>query len=232
MLTSSADGADPPVAAGRGWTEDLVKASRLVPVIVIDDVDVASRLGATLVENGLPIAEVTLRTPAAVGAIEQMAEIPGLLVGAGTVLTVEQVDRAARAGARFIVSPGFDADVVRRSLELDLLPIPGVATATEVQAALRVGAALLKFFPAGPLGGPVALRALAAPFRNVRFVPTGGIGPEDLTAYLELDCVAAVGGSFMVPPVALRVGNHREIGRQVRDAVTRVTEATRTATAT
>lgn len=203
-------------------TQELLASHRLVPVIVLEDAATARRLGSTLVENGLPIAEVTLRTPAALHAIERMAAVPGLLVGAGTVLDVDQVERAAQAGASFIVSPGFDPDVVWRSLELGLLPIPGVATATEVQTALRSGALLLKFFPAGPLGGPTALRSLAAPFPQVRFVPTGGIGEDDVPAYLALPCVLAVGGSFMVPSAALRAGDQAEIGTRVRDAVTRV----------
>jgi len=211
-------------------TQALLASHRLVPVIVLEDAATARRLGSTLVENGLPIAEVTLRTPAALDAIERMAAVPGLLVGAGTVLDVDQVERAAQAGANFIVSPGFDPDVVRRSLELGLLPIPGVATATEVQAALRSGARLLKFFPAGPLGGPTALRSLAAPFPQVRFVPTGGIGEDDVPAYLALPCVVAVGGSFMVPSAALRAGDQTEIGQRVRDAVTRVAGTARTDT--
>lgn len=197
-------------------------ASRLVPVIVLEDPDISVALGRVLVDNGLPVAEVTLRTPSALAAIEQMATVDGLLVGAGTVLEVDQVERAAQAGARFVVSPGFDAEVVRRSLDLGLLPVPGVATATEVQAALRGGCELLKFFPAGPLGGPAALRALAGPFRQARFVPTGGIGADDLPDYLGLACVAAVGGSFMVPSAALRSGDLDEVGRRVRDAVERV----------
>lgn len=211
-------------------TQALLASHRLVPVIVLEDAATAQWLGSTLVETGLPIAEVTLRTPAALDAIERMAAVPGLLVGAGTVLDVDQVERAAQAGASFIVSPGFDPDVVRRSLELGLLPIPGVATATEVQAALRSGALLLKFFPAGPLGGPTALRSLAAPFPQVRFVPTGGIGVDDVPPYLALPCVVAVGGSFMVPSAALRAGDQEEIGQRVRDAVARVAGTVRTDT--
>lgn len=211
-------------------TQQLLAVHRLLPVIVMNDADGAQPLGHTLVDTGLPIAEVTLRTPAALDAIERMADVPGLLVGAGTVLDVEQVEQSARAGAHFIVSPGFDADVVRRSLELALLPIPGVATATEVQAALRSGAPLLKFFPAGPLGGPAALRALAAPFPNVRFVPTGGIGMDDVAGYLDLPSVVAVGGSFMVPSAELQAGDQQRIGQRVRDAVARVAATARTGT--
>lgn len=201
----------------------LLTSHRLLPVIVVDDAQAASWLGSTLVDNGLPIAEVTLRTPAALDAIERLAEQPGLLVAAGTVVRREQVDQAAQAGARVVVSPGFDAEVVRRCLNRGVLPIPGVATATEVQAAGHAGAQLLKFFPAGPLGGPGMLQALAAPFPQARFVPTGGIGPDDLPAYLRLPCVAAVGGSFMVPTAALRAGDQLEIGQRIRTAVAAVT---------
>lgn len=201
---------------------------RLVPVIVLEDVEVAAELSEALVAGGLPIAEVTLRTPAALEALARMARDPDLVVGAGTVLDVAQVEQAAEAGARFIVSPGFDPDVVDRSRQLGLLAIPGVATATEVQAALRHGARLLKFFPAGPLGGPPALQALAAPFPGVRFVPTGGIGSDDLAGYLALPVVAAVGGSFMVPRAALRARDRHEITRRVRDAVARVGAAAST----
>ncbi len=197
----------------------LLVSCRLLPVIVLNDADTAGWLGSTLVDNGLPIAEVTLRTPAALQAIERLAEVPGLLLAAGTVVSVEQVDQAAQAGASVIVSPGFDAEVVQRSLERGLLPIPGVATATEVQAALRAGVQLLKFFPAGSLGGPRTLQALAAPFPQVRFVPTGGIGADDLVAYLRLSCVTAVGGSFMVPSALLRAGDRQAIGERIRAAV-------------
>lgn len=205
--------------------QDGLERHRLVPVIVLDDVEAARPLGDALVAGGLPIAEITLRTPSAMAVLARMAESPDLIVGAGTVLDVAQVEAAADAGARFIVSPGFDAEVVRRSQELDLLCIPGVATATEVQAARRAGLELLKFFPAGSLGGPGALRALAGPFRQIRFVPTGGITADDLDAYLAVSAVTAVGGSFMVPSQALAEGDFDEVVRRVREAVARVTTA-------
>lgn len=202
--------------------QEGLELHRLVPVIVIDDPEVARPLGEALVAGGLPIAEITLRTPSALAVLARMAEDPGLIVGAGTVLDETQVEGASEAGARFIVSPGFDADVVRRSRELGMLCIPGVATATEVQAALRAGVGLLKFFPAGPLGGPKALRALAAPFPETRFVPTGGITADDLDGYLQLSAVTAVGGSFMVPSQALADGDFDEVTQRVREAVARV----------
>lgn len=199
--------------------KDELTNHRLVPVIVLDDVAAARGLGEALVAGGLPIAEITLRTPSAMSVLGVMAQDRSLLVGAGTVLDVEQVERAAEAGARFIVSPGFDADVVLRSHELGMLAIPGVATATEVQSALRAGARLLKFFPAGPLGGTPALHALAAPFPGASFVPTGGIAAGDLVSYLQLSAVAAVGGSFMVPSSALAQGDFDTITHRVADAV-------------
>ncbi len=202
--------------------QDGLELHRLVPVIVLDDPEAARPLGEALVSGGLPIAEITLRTPSALAVLARMAEDPDLIVGAGTVLDEAQVEGASKAGARFIVSPGFDADVVRRSQELGMLCIPGVATATEVQAALRAGADLLKFFPAGPLGGPKALRALAGPFSQTRFVPTGGISADDLDDYLTIPAVTAVGGSFMVPSRALADGDFDEVTRRVREAVGRV----------
>jgi 2-dehydro-3-deoxyphosphogluconate aldolase / (4S)-4-hydroxy-2-oxoglutarate aldolase len=205
-----------------GILDDLAR-HRLVPVLVIEQPTMAEPLAASLLAGGLPIAEVTLRTPAALKVIERMADEPSLLVGAGTVLNTDQVERAAGAGARFIVSPGFDLEVVQRCQELDLLPIPGIATATELQAALRAGVQVVKFFPAGALGGVASLRALAAPFAHVRFVPTGGIGPDDVASYLEIPAVLAVGGSFVVPARLVNEGDWDAVTRAVHQAVALVT---------
>lgn len=211
---------------------DTLGSHRLVPVIVLDDVAAAAPLGEALASGGLPVAEITLRTPSALESIARMAEQRALTVGAGTVLTPRQVEEAAHAGASFIVSPGFDIEVAEKAAELDLLHIPGVATATEVLAALRSGATLLKFFPAGHLGGPRALQALGAPFPDVRFLPTGGIAVDDLDDYLSLRSVAAVGGSFMVPAEALARGDFELIARRVGEAVARVRALPRTADST
>lgn len=198
---------------------DRLAEHRLLPVVAVDAIEAAEPLAVALRSGGLPVVEVTFRTPAARAALEAMAADPAMLVGAGTVLDIEQVDEAADAGARFVVSPGFDADVVGRSRERGLLPIPGVATATELQAARRAGLGLVKFFPAATIGGVAALRALQAPFPSVRFVPTGGIGAEDVPSYLELPAVAAVGGSFIVPQRSLAQRDWHQITVAVEQAV-------------
>jgi 2-dehydro-3-deoxyphosphogluconate aldolase / (4S)-4-hydroxy-2-oxoglutarate aldolase len=173
-------------------------AHRLVPVVVADELDSAEPLADALVAGGLPVAEVTLRTAAALDVVVTLARRGDLLVGAGTVLTPHQVDEAVDAGASFVVSPGFSAPVVERAAQRGVLAIPGVATATELQAAVVTGLSLVKFFPAETSGGVAALAALAAPFAGVSFVPTGGIGPANLAKYLAHPAVAAVGGSWMV----------------------------------
>jgi 2-dehydro-3-deoxyphosphogluconate aldolase / (4S)-4-hydroxy-2-oxoglutarate aldolase len=180
-------------------TLDQLVRHRLVPVVVIDDASDAPALAEALVAGGLPVAEVTFRTAAAPDAIRALADRGDVLVGAGTVLTPAQVDAAVAAGADYVVSPGTSRAVVERCLEHGVTALPGAVTATEVQAALELGVTTVKFFPAGTAGGAPAIAALAAPFGDVRFVPTGGIGPANLAQFLALPSVAAVGGSWMVP---------------------------------
>lgn len=181
-------------------TEDgLPTGSPIIPVVVLNRASAADALGEALVAGGIPVAEVTFRTPAAAAAIRRMSQNTDLVVGAGTVITAEQVDEAAEAGARFIVSPGFSVAVVRRAQSLGLPVYPGAVTPTEIIAALDEGLTTLKFFPANVYGGAKALAALASPFRQVRFIPTGGVGLDNLADYLALPNVAAVGGSWMVP---------------------------------
>jgi 2-dehydro-3-deoxyphosphogluconate aldolase/(4S)-4-hydroxy-2-oxoglutarate aldolase len=170
----------------------------VVPVVVIDDAAVAAELGDALVAGGLPCAEITFRTPAAERVVATLAQRPELLIGAGTVLDVAQADRAIAAGARFIVTPGFDPELVRHCLDLGILVLPGVATATEILHALRHGLEAVKLFPAAALGGLAMLGALAAPFPSLRFVPTGGIGRGDMADYLAHPAVLAIGGSWLV----------------------------------
>ena len=160
--------------------DSVLAEQRLLPVVVLHDASVARRLAAAVLGGGLSCIEVTFRTDAAEDAIRAMAGEEGLLVGAGTVLTAPQVDRAVDAGARFVVSPGFAPAVVGRCRELDIPVFPGVATASEVQMALDAGLETVKFFPAEQLGGAAMVRALAAPFRSVRFVPTGGVTAANL----------------------------------------------------
>lgn len=185
----------------------------------MDDVDDAVPLAAALIAGGLPIAEVTLRTPNACRAIETMASVDGMVVGAGTVIRADQVDLAVAAGAQFIVTPGLSASVVARCADLGVAIVPGVSTATEIIAALDLGVKLMKFFPAEASGGVAALRALAAPFGDVRFVPTGGIHVGNASGYLELPAVAAVGGSWMVDQALLAAHDFETISRLAAEAL-------------
>lgn len=191
----------------------------LVPVVVLDDAALADGLAGALVAGGLPVAEVTFRTDAAEESIRVMAARGDLLVGAGTVVTVNQVDRAVGAGARFVVSPGLSRAVVERCGELGVAVLPGAVTATEVMAAMDLGCTTLKFFPAGTSGGSAAIAALAAPFGVVRFVPTGGVGPLNLAEYLGLSAVTAVGGSWMVPRDLVAARDWAAVERLVAEAV-------------
>ncbi len=190
---------------------DLLAGSRVVPVVIIEDPATAEPLGKALLAGGLGCAEVTLRTASALAALRELAQQPDLLVGAGTVVSREQVDQAVEAGAKFVVSPGFSPTVVRHCQDLGIPVLPGVATATEIMAALDAGVQVVKFFPAQSLGGVPMLRALAAPFGTVRFVPTGGITAALLPEYLAQPSVAAVGGSWMVAPALLAAGRYDEI---------------------
>ena len=199
-----------------------LSSARLVPVVVLDAAADADALAAALVAGGLPIAEVTFRTSAAADSIRAMSARGDILVGAGTVLTVAQVDQAVAAGASFVVSPGLSRAVVERCQEKGVLALPGAVTATEVQAALELGVHTVKFFPAGTSGGAAAIRALAAPFGDVRFVPTGGVGPKNLAEYLAMPEVAAVGGSWMVPRDLVKSGHFAGIQALSAEAVAMV----------
>lgn len=182
---------------------DVLHGSRIVPVVVLDDASFAPDLADALHAGGIPTAEITLRTPAALDAIRAVAGRSGFAVGAGTVTTVAQVEAAVDAGATYLVSPGFDDAVVERAAELGIPFIPGVATATEIQRAVAAGCDRLKLFPAGVAGGPTALKAFAGPFPDVRFLPSGGVSAANAGEYLTLGNVFAVSGSWMVPTAAL-----------------------------
>jgi 2-dehydro-3-deoxyphosphogluconate aldolase / (4S)-4-hydroxy-2-oxoglutarate aldolase len=203
-------------------TEQTIARNRLLPVVVIDDAATADPLAEALVVGGLPCAEITFRTAAAAEAIKAMAARGDIVVGAGTVLTPEQVDRAVEAGARFVVSPGFGPAVVRRCQEVGVPVYPGAATATEIQMALDAGLSTVKFFPAEQLGGAAMVKALAAPFRSVRFIPTGGVTTENLDRYLALPSVLAVGGTWMVAADLVKNRDWDEVTRRTRAAVERV----------
>jgi 2-dehydro-3-deoxyphosphogluconate aldolase / (4S)-4-hydroxy-2-oxoglutarate aldolase len=204
---------------------DGLCAHGVVPVVVLEQPSAARRLGAALRAGGLPVAEVTFRTAAAGEAIRALADDPALLVGAGTVIRPEQVDEAVAAGARFIVSPGLSERVVERCREHGVPVVPGVATASDVMAALDLGLDVLKLFPAEACGGVATLKALAGPFPGVRFVPTGGISAANAGSYLALPSVAAVGGSWMVAPQLVRSGDFDAVRRLAGEAVALVAEA-------
>jgi 2-dehydro-3-deoxyphosphogluconate aldolase/(4S)-4-hydroxy-2-oxoglutarate aldolase len=201
-----------------------ITARRLLPVIALQDAADARALGQALLAGGLRVAEVTFRTDAAAGAIEAMAKLDELVVGAGTVLTPGQVDRAVDAGARFVLSPGFSAAVVGRCRERRVPVYPGVMTPTDIQAALDAGLSTLKFFPAGQAGGTAMIKALAAPFRTVRFIPTGGVNAANVKSYLDIPAVVAVGGTWMVPAVALVERDWARVTALVTQAVRLVKE--------
>jgi 2-dehydro-3-deoxyphosphogluconate aldolase/(4S)-4-hydroxy-2-oxoglutarate aldolase len=201
--------------------EALATLSRigLVPVITIDSPRDAVPLAEALLDGGIGCAEVTFRTPSAGEAIHGISSTCGeLLVGAGTVLTVEQAEQATQAGARYVVAPGFDPAVVDWCQAHNVPVIPGVATPTEISMALARGLDLLKFFPAEAMGGVQMLRALSAPFASVRFVPTGGITAANLPQYLALPNVAACGGSWMAKESMISAGKFTEIARLSRQA--------------
>jgi 2-dehydro-3-deoxyphosphogluconate aldolase/(4S)-4-hydroxy-2-oxoglutarate aldolase len=171
----------------------------VVPVVKIDRVEEVEKLGRALLKGCLPCAEITFRTSAAEEAIQILSSsLPEIILGAGTVLSVDQAEKAVNAGARFIVSPGFNPIVVDWCLEKEIPVTPGVATPTEIEMALNKGLKILKFFPAEALGGVKILKALAAPYKDIKFIPTGGINPENLADYIRLPCVHACGGSWLV----------------------------------
>ena len=171
----------------------------VVPVVVLEDAKDAVPLATALVEGGLPCAEVTFRTEAAEESIRLMTEqFPEMLVGAGTVLTVEQVDAAVRTGAKFIVSPGFDAEIVDYCLKNEIPVFPGCISPSEVAQAVKRGLKVVKFFPAEPAGGISMIKAMAAPYTGLKFMPTGGINAKNLGEYLSCDKIVCCGGSWMV----------------------------------
>ncbi len=197
----------------------------VVPVVVLDDAKDALPLADALLEGGLPLAEVTFRTDAAEESIRQMTkQHPEMLIGAGTVLSAEQANRAVSAGAKFIVSPGTNPEVVEFCLDNNIPVTPGVCTPSEVEAGLGFGLDVLKFFPAEQAGGVAFIKAISAPYRNVKFMPTGGISPSNLKDYLSCPAVLACGGSWMVKGQLIKDGNFAEITRLCQEARSLVKE--------
>ena len=198
----------------------------IVPVVVLDDAANAAPLAKALCEGGLACAEVTFRTDAAEESIRIMkTEFPNMVVGAGTVLTTEQVDRAIAAGAEFIVSPGFDPKIVSYCLEKGITITPGVVTPSEIAQAVTYGLDVVKFFPAEPSGGLSMIKAVAAPYNQLRFMPTGGINPKNIFPCLQYDKIIACGGSWMVKNDLVKEGKFDEITALTKEAVTLVHSA-------
>jgi 2-dehydro-3-deoxyphosphogluconate aldolase/(4S)-4-hydroxy-2-oxoglutarate aldolase len=202
-----------------------LKKIGIIPVVVLNDAKDALPLAERLVKGGLPCAEVTFRTEAAEESIRQIAKaFPDMIVGAGTVLNIEQADRAIDAGAKFIVSPGLNPKVTEYVLKKGVPMTPGVCTPTEIEAAMEFGLDVVKFFPAEPSGGLKMIKALAAPYVGLQFMPTGGINAEIVRDYLKYDRIVACGGSWMVSGSLVKEGKFDEIEQMVREAAAIVKE--------
>ena len=202
----------------------------VVPVVGLEEAATALPLADALAEGGLPLVEITFRTAAAAEAVRAItSQRPGMVVGAGTILTLENLEAAKASGAAFGVAPGLNPQIVRHSRQIGLPFIPGVATATEIEQALSLDCRLLKFFPAEALGGVAMLEALAAPFRHtgVRFMPTGGISKANLAAYLKLEVVAAAGGSWIAKAEDLAHGQWEAVRQRCRETLALAAEARR-----
>ena len=192
----------------------------IVPVVVLNDAKDAAPLAKALCDGGLPCAEVTFRTDAAEESIRIMAEqFPNMLVGAGTVLTTDQVDRAVAAGAKFIVSPGLNPKIVRYCVEKNIPITPGTTNPSDIEQAIECGLEVVKFFPAEPAGGINMIKAMAAPYTNMKFMPTGGINASNLKSYLDFPKIIACGGSWMVKGDLVAAGKFDEIEKLTREAV-------------
>ena len=196
-----------------------IGSTGIVPVVVLNKADDAKPLALSLVNGGLPCAEVTFRTDAAEESIRIISkEFPNMLTGAGTVLSVEQVKRAVGAGAKFIVSPGFNPKVVEYCLKKNYPITPGIMTPTELEMALDYGLEVVKFFPAENAGGLKMIKAMSAPYTMMKFMPTGGINATNVRDYLACDKILACGGSWMVKSDLITSGNYAEIERLTREA--------------
>lgn len=202
-----------------------VQGYGVIPVVVLNDAKDAIPLAKALCEGGLPCAEVTFRTEAAEESIRLMAtEFPEMFVGAGTVLTIDQVDRAVTAGAQFIVAPGFDPEIVDYCIEKEIPVFPGCVTPTEITQAVKRGLQVIKFFPAEQYGGVATIKALAAPFTTAMFMPTGGINAKNLPDYLSCNKILACGGSWMVKGDMIAAGEFDKIREMTKEAVDLVAE--------
>ena len=202
-----------------------IEKTGVIPVVVINDVEDAEPLAQALCEGGLPCAEVTFRTAAAEESIRKMTDIyPDMLIGAGTVLTTEQVDRAVAAGAKFIVSPGFDPEVVDYCILKQIPVFPGCITPSEVAQAVKRGLKVVKFFPAVQFGGVSTIQALTAPYVGLKFMPTGGVNAKNLADYLQCKSIIACGGSWMVKSDLIQAGEFEKMKDMTKEAVSLVNE--------
>jgi 2-dehydro-3-deoxyphosphogluconate aldolase/(4S)-4-hydroxy-2-oxoglutarate aldolase len=206
----------------RAGLEELLRVAPLIPVITIERASDAVPLARALVAGGLKALEIALRTPAAPAAAEAIArQVPEAILGLGTVLSAQDLETARSLGARFALSPGATPELLDAAAERDLPFVPGVQTASELMAALARGFDVVKFFPAAPAGGIAALRALAGPFPQVRFCPTGGVGEGNFTDWLALPNVVSVGGSWLAPAADIEAGDWAAITARARRAVAR-----------
>lgn len=198
----------------------------IVPVVVLEDAKDAEPLAQALCDGGLPCAEVTFRTAAAEESIKIMSEkFPDMLVGAGTVITTEQVDRATAAGAKFIVSPGLNPAIVKYCVDNNILITPGCANPSDIEQAIACGLEVVKFFPAEQAGGLPYIKAISAPYTGIKFMPTGGINPENVRDYLSYNRILACGGSWMVKGDLVKAGDFGKIRELVKEAVEIVKES-------
>lgn len=196
-----------------------MRRTGIVPVVVLDDAKDAVPTAKALLTGGVDVMEITFRTAAAADSIKAVSEnCPDMLVGAGTVVTLDQCKQALECGAKFIVSPGFDPEVVSWCVERNVPITPGCVTPTEIMAAMKLGLNVVKFFPAGVYGGRKAMKSLSAPFGGVKFIPTGGVDAKNLKEYLEAPFVHAVGGSWLCPKKEIAVGNFDAITALCREA--------------
>jgi len=197
----------------------VIGNSRILPIVAIKNAKDAIPLADALIAGGLPLVEVTFRTEAAEDAIRAIASSGDILVGAGTIVTVNQAEKAIAAGAKFIVSPGFDAEVVRFCLEKGIPITPGICTPSEVMAAMKMGLTTLKFFPAEAYGGLKTLKAISAPLSSIKFIPTGGVNTKNLTEYLAFPKVLACGGTWLATSEMIEKGRFEEITDLCKEAV-------------
>ncbi len=204
---------------------DRIHGCGVVPVVVLDDVKDAVATAKALLAGGVDVMEITFRTAAAADSIKAVAEnCPDMLVGAGTVITLEQCKQAVECGAKFIVSPGFDEEVVRWCVERSVPITPGCVTPSEIMAAMKLGLTVVKFFPAGVYGGLSAMKALSGPFGGIKFIPTGGVNSHNIGEFIAAPFIHAVGGSWVCPKADIAAGNFERITELCKQARTAIQE--------